>query len=475
MEFENMKKRRWFWLIFAVLVCAGILGYFFYEKQIKVQQMVNDAGIETEKVRRGELEIYASGSGTIIPAEEYQLGFGTEGTIGELNVEVGDEVQAGDVLATLAGQIQLTAQITEQNLTVIEKQKELDDVYDLYYYDKAQAIYAVAEATVNLDDAKEARSRLDYPRCTKETVEDLWETYYRAGLALEREKDTRADSYFRAKDSYNAAYIAWWECVEPRNQTYIASLDAEVVLAQALLDQAQREYDEIADGPTEVSIKMAELALAEAEAQLAVYEQQLGYTVITAPIDGTIMEVNARIGKTVGSILDGSNNYIITLDDLSVPTLEVFFDEVDFTLVTVGTPVEIVFDAMPNDVFSGEIVSVDQALVDQWDSSGVRAVIQMDMDTYMKPDSLSVGMSALVDAIHAKVENAILAPFSALQETDVEGEYVVYVLRGEIMELVPVEIGLTDYTYIEILSGLNVGDQVVTGGFENIDTLLLEE
>ena len=475
MEFKNMKKRRWFWLIFAVLVCAGILGYFIYEKQIKVQQMVNNAGIDTEKVRRGELLISASGTGTIIPAVEYQLGFGTEGTIGELIFEVGDEVQAGDVLATLAGQIQLNAQITEQNLTVIKKQKDLDDVYDLYYYDKAEAIYAVAEATVNLDDAVEARSRLDYPRCTKETVEDLWETYYRAGLALEREKDTRADSYFRAKDSYNAAYIAWWECVEPRNQTYIASLDAEVILAQALLDQAQREYDEIADGPTEDSIKMAELALTEAEAQLAVYQQQLDYSVITAPIDGTIMEVNARVGKTVGSILDSSNNYIITLDDLSIPTIEVYFDEVDFTLITVGTPVEIVFDAMPDDVFNGEIISVDQALVDQWDSSGVRAIIQMDMTTFMKPDSLSVGMSAFVEAIHDKVENVILAPFSCLQETDVEGEYAVYVLQGENIELVPVEIGLTDYTYVEILSGLNVGDQVVTGGFENIDTYISQD
>ncbi|NUM48343.1 MAG: hypothetical protein HUU38_26850, partial [Anaerolineales bacterium] len=91
----------------------------------------------------------------------------------------------------------------------------------------------------------------------------------------------------------------------------------------------------------------------------------------------------------------------------------------------------------------------------------VLTVVQL--TDYAKTTTLPVGLSASVDVIGGRAENAVLVPVEALRELGA-GEYAVFVVGddGE-PRLRTVEVGLTDFTSAEIISGLEVGEVVTTG------------
>ena len=174
-----------------------------------------------------------------------------------------------------------------------------------------------------------------------------------------------------------------------------------------------------------------------------------------APIDGTIMAINGSVGESVGS-------GFITLADLEQPLLEVFLDETDMNMVVMGYEVEVVFDALPDEVFRGQVVQIDPQLVNQGGVTAVRALVQLDTDSFAKPQTLPVGMNATVEVIGGQAENTILVPVEALRELS-PGEYAVFVMEDGEPILRLVEVGLMDFTFAEILSGVELGEIVTTG------------
>ena len=87
-------------VVVALLAAAG--GWYYYSTQYLPAQVANgEETIQTATVRRGNLVIVGSGSGSLIPSAEVDLSFSSGGRLAEVSVEVGDQVQAGDVLARL--------------------------------------------------------------------------------------------------------------------------------------------------------------------------------------------------------------------------------------------------------------------------------------------------------------------------------------------------------------------------------------
>jgi HlyD family secretion protein len=80
----------------------------------------------------------------------------------------------------------------------------------------------------------------------------------------------------------------------------------------------------------------------------------------------------------------------------------------------------------------------------------------------MDPDRLMIGMNAAVEVIAARAHDAVLVPVEALRELGPE-EYAVFIMEGDKPRLRAVEVGLIDFTYAEVISGLNVGEIVTTG------------
>jgi multidrug efflux pump subunit AcrA (membrane-fusion protein) len=210
---------------------------------------------------------------------------------------------------------------------------------------------------------------------------------------------------------------------------------------QALLNQ---ESNALGLAQTQLNLEAAETAMAEIE--------------LLAPMDGTIMAVNAAVGEPVSA-------GFIVLADLEQPLLEVFLDETDMSLVGVGFEADVIFDALPDDVFTGRVVQVDPQLVNTGGVTAVRAQLLLDADSFAKPQTLPVGMNATVDIIGGRAEDAVLVPVEAIREFS-PGQFAVFVMEDGEPKLRMVEVGLMDFTFAEIISGLEAGETVTTGIIE---------
>jgi HlyD family secretion protein len=409
----------------------------------------------------------------LIVGKETGLGFGTNGTVAELYVQVGDEVQAGDVLAVQADLEQLKAAIASDQLAVNTAQNAIDDLY-------ANADLVAAQAQLQVAEAKEALDTAQYTwyvqqegnRASTTTIEAAKAELVLAQQKLDAARDEYNLYYGKPKDSPGRALATTklaqaqknydsalrnlnWYLGHP-TETQQALLDADVALAMANLAVEERNYERVKDGPDPDDVAKAELELEDAEAQLAVSQGYLDESTIVAPVDGTILTVTADVGEDV-------NGNFITMADLSQLYLEIYLDETDMGNIKVGYETEAVFDALPDLVYPGQVIQVDPSLYRSGMLSTVRGLVELEETSTATFDQLLIGMSAAVDVIEGRAEGVMIVPVEAVRELS-PGEYAVFVQNsdGE-LELRSVEVGLSDMTFIEIKSGLEVGETVSTG------------
>ena len=124
----------------------------------------------------------------------------------------------------------------------------------------------------------------------------------------------------------------------------------------------------------------------------------------------------------------------------------------------VGSEADIVFDALPDQTFLGKVIQVNPVLDTSTSTSVVGGLVEMDPTTA----NLLMGMSASVDVIVGRTQNAVLVPLAALHEYT-PGKYAVFVMRNGKLSVDFVEVGLKDQVNAEIKSGLKAGDVVSTG------------
>jgi RND family efflux transporter MFP subunit len=286
---------------------------------------------------------------------------------------------------------------------------------------------------------------------------------------LESERASADEALLRAQESLTVAQANYNAAVSSSNSSSSASAQGNLLNAQQALSAVQSGPDEDDIEAAETAVRQAELnlkqallnqesntlSLAQAQLNLESAQAVVDDTELLAPMAGTIMAVNASVGESADAGL-------ITLADLEQPLLEVYLDETDMNMVGLGYDVEVIFDALPDDVFQGQVVQIDPQLVNQSGLTVVRALVQLDTDSFAKPQTLPVGMNATVEVIGGRAENAILVPVEALRELTAD-QYAVFVMEDGEPALRMVEVGLMDFSFAEILSGLEAGETVTTG------------
>ena len=120
---------------------------------------------------------------------------------------------------------------------------------------------------------------------------------------------------------------------------------------------------------------------------------------------------------------------------------------------------------MPDELFYGHVVQIDPQLSSVNGITAVRAIVQLDPDSFAKPQTLPVGLNATVDVIGGQTEGALLVPVESLRELS-PGQYALFVMVSGEPQMRLVEVGLMDFTYAEILSGVELGETVTTGIIE---------
>jgi HlyD family secretion protein len=463
--FSKLNKRHYFFIGVGILALVSIGGFAYYQLSYLPSQTQDAPEIQTTTVRRGDLVIYASGSGKLIALNEIELGFGTSGPVSELNVQAGDEVQAGDVLAVQGDREQLEASVAADQLSVINAQNALDDLYE-------NADVVAAQAQLDLANAKDQLRSAEFTWTVQQEgnrASDLTLAAADAELAIAEEAVERAKhqwdmnpnsasaklGYISAQQKYESALRNWnWYTGHP-TEIQQALLDAEVAIAEAGVAQAERQWQEVKNGPDPDEVEMAELQLANAEAKLAVSQRNLDESTIVAPVNGTILSVSAKAGQNVSGVF-------ITMADLSQLYMEIYLDETDMDKIEVDYEVEVMFDALPDLVFTGNVVQVEPSLYTSGMISAIKGLVELDEGATPGNDNLLIGMNASVDVIAGRAEGVALVPVEALHELS-PGEYAVFVMEGGELKLRFVEVGLSDLTFAEIKSGLEVGEVVSTG------------
>ena len=520
------QRKRWIYLIALLLLAAA--GYAGYRVLTQTEAEASASNqIQTASARRGELTVFASGAGQVVPATEVGLGFDESGTLLEILVKVGDRVQAGQVLARLEtnqSEQDIALALAQAELDVLTAQQALDEIYASTQMDAAEALKAVEDAEQALEDlqnsdlrqaqalqavaeaqeaVKEAERAYNGVRSTaSESVIDA--AYAELVLAEKQLKEMQgkfADyankpddnlekanlqlKLSQAQGAYDTA-LSYYNAVSGTgSELDLERTTAELATAQAELAEAQREWERVQDGPTPGEIALAEANLEVARskyeilkngpdpAEIALAETNLANAqaqLAVAQEGQVVIDLVAPFEGTILSIDASvgetvSTEAMITLADLSQPLLQVYLDEGDFDKVAVGLEAEVVFDSLPDSTYTGQLTAVNPSLQTISNVSTIVAEVQLDEESFSKPLALPVGSNASVDVIGGRAENAVLVPVEALREIG-PGEYAVFVMEDGEPRLRVVTVGLMDYTSAEITSGLEAGEIVTTGVVE---------
>ncbi|NPV74998.1 MAG: efflux RND transporter periplasmic adaptor subunit [Anaerolineae bacterium] len=471
------------WLAFVPLVIlAAVAGLIFWFGGAP-QAAAESPGYQTVSVIRGDLSVEITGTGNLIAGQEVDLGFSTDGLIREIKVHLGDQVKAGQVLATLDEIDQLQIALDDWKLQLNAARKALDDLLNSGDKALAQALKKYAAAKETYEEAKKNLRQPGDARCAPAKTEEYyynylyaqdrvneWEDYlqygntgYGVNYILKVLKPMRQE---RDAAYYNLKYC------EGYTEQEILESNANLQLAEANLKKSEAIYQNLLAnaGVDPAQVEIARARLKTAEIQVIKAQNDLDGATIVAPIDGTVVALNAEEGQTVvaiNKIQDASSDAtiytseFITISDLRTPYLDVKIDETDLQNFAVGCPAKISFDAIPGRTFSGKVAQVDPALVTAENVSMVHGLVELKDAEMMPGKPLPLGLTASVEITCSTVQDALLVPVSAWYQSS-DGSSYVYVLGDSGMpEKRTVEIGLQGTSYVEIRKGLSEGDSVL--------------
>ncbi len=456
-------KRKW---KIAILLCLLAIVAGAVLASIKMSQ-AGVVAVETGKVARMDLASIVTASGEVKPRNYINIGTNalTPAPITAIYVKEGDHVKKGQKLATLAA-VQPGADLTAQRAGL--NSALANSAASEASLKAADDAIAVAEATVEHDRADLDQKKLD----------------------LQRAKDL-FDSKLISRQDYEA-----------RKATYDLS---QAVLQSSIskVSQAKAQRAQVA-----AQLNATQTAIAQSRAMVARSTDILHQYEAVAPLDGVVTNLPVRVGETVvPGIQNSASSTIMTIADMSIITAEVNVDETDIVSVKVGQPAEVTIDAIPNQTFKGHVIEIGNTAIIR--SSGVAASQSQTSSQEAKDFKVTIaldipeklvrpGLSCTGKITTATRQKALAIPIQALtmrqrkqletskpggkknqppaqdeaaQKAANEELQGVFVVNNGKAVFRKVDTGITGATNIEILHGLQAGDQIVTGNYQALRTL----
>lgn len=258
----------------------------------------------------------------------------------------------------------------------------------------------------------------------------------------------------------------------------------EMVISSEQLESSQLQHKS-----AELKLEQGREAVIQAQASLDKAKDDLSKTTIFAPLSGRVIELRAEEGEVVVSgTMNNPASVIGIIADLSEILAVVDVDETEVAFLELGQMVELEVDALPDKTYTGRVVEIG--------SSGFQRNRQPDVTFFGvkilldEPEEvLRPGMSVRARINTAEKADVMVAPIQAVvdrpplaEESDAEEEEdkgvgeqdeirVVFVIDEEVARQRAVETGLSDETHVEIVSGLEVGEKVVTGPYRSLKDL----
>ena len=397
-------------VILIVIVVAGV----WFAQSVVSGMSTQKPQYQTAIAERGTLVQSVTASGSVTSGNSASVTTQASGVVKEILVQNGDTVQAGQTIATI-------------------------DLDQSSTQDQAAAYATYLSAVSSQKTAEQNKVSADAT---------MWETQQKV---LDAQNGVNYKNTNTTNPSTNNSYT------DLEKQ----SIDSSLVQTRKSFDANEKKYKE------------ADTAVSAANAQVTsawLAYQQTAATIV-APISGTVNDISLQPGSVIAASTTGSDSStssdstsdsnssqtIASIKTSGTPTISVNLSEIDAPTVKVGDKATLTFDAFSGKTFTGKVTSIDTS---GSVSSGVTtypATITLDSP----PEVLYPNMSVSAAIITHTKDDVITVSTAAVQTQD--DQSTVRILKDGKVQTVDVETGLSNDTQIEIVSGINEGDTVITG------------
>ena len=459
-------------IVLIVVLAALLGGSFLYKKKTSSQKSQGDQSVSTATVKRTDISSELTASSALSPKDTYEVTSLVEGEVIEANFEEGDVVEKGQVLyridassmdsdlssaetslqrakesaqtaqsdyaeetARIAGNTyRSTASGYVKTLYIKEGDKvnngtKIADLYDdsvmkitvPFLSGEAAEINVGDEAAVILEDTGEQISgtvtvvssmeeTLSGGRLVKNVTVEVSNP---GGLTTDTAASVKVDGFVCSAEGTFAAKTETTLSVEISGNK---SLEIEnLLIHEGSYVEKNSELFQVTAKTAEEYLKEFKDAVESADDNLENAENKLSNTqdsvddyTITAPISGTVITKNAKVGDKISKSSSGTTTMAV-IYDLSTMTLEMSVDELDVSSVKVGQSVEITADAVEGETFTGTVTNV--SLQSSYSNGVTNYPVTVTLDD---TGSLLPGMNVDAKIILDSSENALVIPASAL-------------------------------------------------------------
>ncbi len=448
-------------------VLIGLFVLLVVAAAIKARQKPKGEEVTAEKVQRRTIHETVSASGKIFPETEVKISSDVSGEIVELYVKEGDSVTVGQVLAKIKpDEYQSAVEQGQAALNTARAQREISS---------SSAQSSTAQIEQFKADVQRAKAQLEAARNTHNRNEKL----YKDGVISTAEHETSLSNLRAAESSMTSADVA------------LKSAENNLTSAKE-------------------NVRVAEFGINSAGARLKELRTSLQKTVITAPVSGIVSALNVEKGERVVGTLQMAGTEMMRIANLSSMEVQVDVSENDILKVSVNDAADVEVDAYLGRKFRGKVTEIANSASNLSGSTialntdqVTNFVVKIRVDPASYTDLVKMnsqypfrpGMSAAVDIYTATADSTLSVPIIAVtakeekeqkeekqknkekdqpvakevskKEEDLIKE-IVFVVTGDTVAVREVKTGIQDNDHIQILSGLQEGETVVTGPYSAI-------
>ena len=493
-------KKNWKWLV--PVLCVAVAGGVFLLRPQQAKPASVDASYTEAAPERRDVTNTLSGTGTLNPANTYTVKSLVEGKVLTGTIEEGDIVEESNVLYTIDSS-DASTNFEKAEIAMQQAQRSYDKVVDRQYV-RAEVAGVVSSLKVTKGDEVTSGQEVAVIRDSSRMLLTLeFPAADAANFSVGQSAAVTLDGTFDQLDG-TVTSVSGTDALSAGNlltrtvtitvknagglttaQAATASINGVSSIGSATFAyQAERtltaqaagtvtsinvqEGSEVAkddiilglsgDDLTE-SIQSASESLRSAEISMQNLQDAMNNYTITAPISGTIIEKDAKVGDAVKA-----GDTLCIVYDLSYLEMRINVDELQISSISVGQKVQITADAVPDKTYVGTVTRVSMKGASNGGTTTYPVTIRID-DT----DGLRPGMNANAEIVVAEASNALVVPNAAV----VRGSYVLVTKDSpsaanadtameapEGFVYVPVKTGVSDDDYTQIVSGIQEGDTI---------------
>ena len=493
-------KKNWKWLV--PVVCIAALGGWFVLRPGKAQDTNVDINYVQVSPSKRDISNTLSGTGTLNPANTYNVKSLVAGKVLTSTIEEGDIVEEGDVLYTVDSSDAAT-KVEQASIALQQAQRSYDKTADRQNV-RAEVAGVVSSLKVAkgdevtsgqevavIRDSSRMTLQLEFPaadaatfsvgQTAEVTLDGTFETLtgtvtavtgtdaLSTGNLLTRTVTIAVRNAGGLTTAQAAtATINGVSCIAAKNFEYqaertLTTLAAGTVTAINVKEGGAVNKDDIVlqisgEDLTE-AIQSAAETLRSAELNMDNLQEAMNNYTVTSPISGTIIEKNAKAGDALTAGAD-----LCTIYDLSYLVMVINVDELQVSDVSVGQSVQVTADAVPDKTYTGTVTRVSMKGSSNGGTTTYPVTVRIDETEGLRP-----GMNANAEIVIAEAGNALAVPNAAI----VRGGYVLVtkdspsaanadpdMTAPEGYVYVPVKIGVSDDDYTQIISGVTGNDTV---------------